>query len=237
MRTYALALLLLMPSLAFGQYGGDKSNTTPAAGATPTIATYCAGSHASTTPTTANCNTPSAPTIAATGDPLVLYVKADSGVTLGSPSGCATWGAAKASDATNNQYVWVAAATASGSCTPTITGTSVSGTKEIDIYMWDTQNTLTTVDGTPGLVSTAFCTTCTGANTSSSSTGGLALGVVRAGAVTSFSGSWTGLTILTPNGLQMAGAYQVQAGSGSLSLTWNSSGQSAYDLVIILKHS
>ena len=242
-RAIPFTALILVAALVLSGFSSQEvvsGRRRATASSPPSVHTYCAGSVGTTSPATVNCTTPSAPNIGASGDSLVLWVYADGAVTLGSPSGCATWGAAKATySSTNQMYFWVAAATASGSCTPTISGT-FTGTHEITIYMWDTQNTLTTVDGTAGLTFTSFCTSCTTPNTaatSTSSSGGLALAVARNPSLTAWTGSWTGLTTLSPNGLPIPSAYQVQSGSGAIYSSWTSSGNSSYNGIIVIKHS
>ena len=145
MRTYVLALLLLMPSLAFGQYGGDKSNTTPASGGTaPSIVQACKHVTVFTSNPSSACTMSSNVT---SGDKVyvVFYANA-AGATpsiASTGTGCSgiSWTGGSAVQTFSGTFAsYYAYATVSGTGSCTITGTATGVTADLPIVAVETTN-------------------------------------------------------------------------------------------------
>jgi len=208
-------------------------------GGSPALVTQCAGgSFGNSTTTTCYTTGTTKPSIGAGTDVLVLWVQGTSHQTVTTPSGCgATWSIVGSIDPTVYAVFYIGTSPTPGTCTLTETSSGDGTSGEVDMYMWDTSGTLSTVDGTPGYASTSFCTSCSGASTTSSNDGGLALGVVRGGNLTGWTSPSHQITGISEGGVVFNGAWEVQGTHGAKQNVWTSSGSAAYNAIIIMRHS
>lgn len=230
LRAILISFIFLLASLPVAPQEVITARRRTTAGVIPLVIQTCTGSIFTTNPSP-TCTFGSNVT---TGNILVVFQRADSGVTIGAPTGCATWTSA-GTDATTNQKVYIGTAS-TGSCTITASNTSGSG-KDSDILAYEISNVLTTVDGTPGFAAVSFCTSCTGASTTTTFNGDMVLGIVWFSPTITYSAPFVQDVNASPGGATMAGGHDVQGSAGAIAPSWTSAGSNYVSATIAVKHS
>jgi hypothetical protein len=183
-----------------------------------------------------------------TSGQIVLFYEFESGgLTLQAPTktaGTATIGTLTAvGTPANNQAVYVASVTGTGSLT--ITGSATGGTNTFAVSGYALASTSTTTDGTPSYVAYSYCGSCTGPTTTTSASGDMV--------ITFWSSSVGPSTTRTPGANQYSeidfstypssdyyesGGSYVQTTAGQIGEVWtNGSGNNGYAVIVALKSS
>jgi len=167
------------------------------------------------------------------GDILVVWIYADSQITISAPSGCvSSWSVI--GSPTNQQAAYIGTANATGTCSITVSGLS-SSAGCLAAVGYDLQNAISATDGV-NYSSFSYCTSCLNGSITTSTNNDLVLGFVFQGSGTVTIGSpFTSDFSGNAQGIILAAGHYALATAGNTNMSWSDSGSGGFSATLAVK--